>query len=462
MPAQKRIAKVAAQSSRAEAFWKNIYKFRGRLDIADYKNVVLSLMFLRADSTVPWRKIADAAHSQSVFSIIDEAIKLALGIEYRTATIDLAILGELIQSIETLEPKNPVVPDVFEYCIEKFAQLEVKAGASYCSPNWLVNLLVRLAAPTHGTLLDPCCGSGGLLSHASVFARKADGDLQIYGQESNLSTWRICKMNLKVRGISCSLGPGQADAFQNDLHPILKADFVLANPPFNLDHWNPAGSARQDWPFGVPPDNNANFAWIQHIIRHLAPNGTAAFSMSNGALSSKTSGEGDIRRDIVNADLVDCIIGLPSRLFQSTRVPASIWILAPKSGMDSESRERNQQCLFINAQNMGRMVDRVHSALNQEELDLIVQTYRAWRGAAGIQYKNVAGFCQAGTLAEIRANNYLLTPSRYIRAEAAAVQDVPPAEKLAGLAKQLDIQFRESIRLEQLIRMHLDQVVNGN
>jgi type I restriction enzyme M protein len=463
---QKRPPKPAPKNTHTEVFWDDIEKFRGRLDLGDYKNLVLSLLFLRARAaTHPelWNRIALASDAYYVFSLIDDAIKQTLGLDQRSVPVDLAMLRELIAYIEKIgSHKSHSIPDVFEYCVEKFSQVEGKTGADYGSPQWLVQLLVRLSAPTTGTLFDPCCGSGGLLAHAWQHAKGFGGELSVFGQESNLSTWRICKMNLGARGIHGDLSSSHADSFQRDLHAGLKADFVLANPPFNVDQWKTSETPPQSWPFGEPPENNANFAWIQHIIKHLAPAGTAVFTMGNGALSSNTCGEGDIRREIVEADLIDCIISLPSNLFFSTRIPASIWILSPKSEASS-ARGRHRQTLFINAQNMGQMIDRIHRELNPDELNTIIDTYRAWRGSGKSAYSNIPGFCRACDLDEIRDRKYILTPGRYVGTELNGPKDEDsPAEKLAYLSKKLDSQFKESIRLEQLIREQLEQVGHGN
>lgn len=462
---QKRPQKAASKNAQTDAFWEDIEKFRGRLDLGDYKNLVLSLLFLRSRSTTHpelWNRIAAASGSFDVFYTIDEAMKRTLGLEHRSVPVDLTMLRELIAFIEKLgSDKSRNVPDVFEFCVEKFAQAEGKTGGDYGSPAWLIQLLVRLSAPAGGTLFDPCCGSGSLLAHAWLHAKGLGGELNVCGQESNLSTWRICKMNLGARGILGDLGSRHADSFQRDLHAGLKADFVLANPPFNVDQWKSADAAPQSWPFGEPPESNANFAWIQHVIKHLAPTGTAVFTMGNGALSSNTCGEGDIRREIVEADLIDCIISLPANLFFSTRIPASVWILSSKSEASS-SRSRHRQTLFINAQNMGQMIDRIHREFNADELNTIIDTYRAWRGSGKSVYANNPGFCRACDLDEIRDRKYILTPGRYVGTELNGPKDEDsPAEKLAYLSKKLDSQFKESIRLEQLIREQLEQVGHG-
>ena len=443
------------KSNPSQAFWEEVGHFQGRLDHGDFKNLLLSLLYLRslANKTRDWTDVVGTGYSANTFTAIDEALERNLGLENRTILVDTAMLGGLFAAMQRLEPGD--IPDVFEFCIEKFSQTDGRTGGDYCSPRWLKALMVKLAAPRKGLAYDPCCGSGGLLAHAWMHAAKEGGELRLFGQESNLSTRRIGIMNLAVRGIECSFGADHANTFQTDLHSNLKADFVLANPPFNVENWTSAEASHQSWDFGMPPINNANFAWIQHFVRHLASNGTAVFTMSNGALSSKTCGEGDIRRAIVEAGLVDCIIGLPARLFHSTRIPASIWVL--KNG-----RQKQQQCLFINAQNLGRMVDRVHSVLNDDELESIVGAYHAWRGNSGVPYKNIPGFSNVSEVDEIRANNYILTPGRYVPVSLNTMTAEVPAEKIASLTKQLDAQFKESIRLEQLIRMHLAQADHGH
>jgi type I restriction enzyme M protein len=291
------------------------------------------------------------------------------------------------------------------------------------------------------------------------------GDISIFGQESNPTTWKLARMNLAIRRIEANLGPEHADTFHHDLHPDLRADYVLANPPFNISDWG--GERLRDdrrWQFGVPPAGNANFAWVQHIVFHLAPNGVAGFVLANGSLSSNTSGEGEIRKRLVEADLVDCIVALPGQLFYSTQIPVSLWFLARNKqngrGMANKPlRDRSGQVLFIDARKLGRMEDRVHRVLDPEHVACIAGTYHAWRGDGdGTAYADEPGFCKAATLDEIRAHGHVLTPGRYVGV-AEVVDDGPPfAEKMAALTRTLRLQFAESARLESAIRDNLSRL----
>jgi type I restriction enzyme M protein len=350
--------------------------------------------------------------------------------------------------------------------------------------------------PYKGRIYDPCCGSGGMFVQSEKFVEAHGGrldDLSIYGQESNPTTWRLCKMNLAIRGIEGNIGQQNADSFHNDLHKDLKADFILANPPFNISDWG-GERLRQDvrWQFGTPPVGNANFAWVQHIIHHLAPNGVAGFVLANGSMSSNTSGEGEIRRAIIEADLVDCMIALPGQLFYTTQIPVCLWFLtrnktsvgarqagarqagaqqagaqqagaqqagARQAGAQQAAplqRDRRKQTLFIDVRKLGYLVDRVHRELTDEEIARIARTYHAWRGEPDAsEYHDIPGFCKSATIEEIAAHNYVLTPGRYVGAEAAVDDGELFEEKMQRLVGKLEHQFTESARLEEAIRDNL-------
>ncbi len=332
-----------------------------------------------------------------------------------------------------------------------------------------MRVLVEMLAPYRGRVYDPCCGSGGMFVQSEEFVEEhaqrirdtaligQPGDIAIYGQESNPTTWKLAKMNLALRGIEADLGKQHSDTFHHDLHPDLRADYILANPPFNVSDWG--GERLRDdrrWQYGVPPVGNANYAWVQHIIAHLAPNGVAGFVLANGSLSSNTSGEGEIRRRIVEADLVDCIVAMPGQLFYSTQIPVSLWFLARNKrsgrGLDNAPlRDRGDETLFIDARKLGYMEDRTRRNLSNEDIQRIAGAYHAWRGDGG-EYADVPGFCKSATLKEIAAHGFVLTPGRYVGVNEREDDGEPFAAKMARLTAMLDTQFAESSRLEAAIR----------
>ncbi|WP_336625242.1 MULTISPECIES: class I SAM-dependent DNA methyltransferase [unclassified Microbacterium] len=352
--------------------------------------------------------------------------------------------------------------EVYEYFLEKFAAAEGKRGGEFYTPAGVVRVLVELLQPTHGRVYDPCCGSGGMFVQAEKFidAHHGEGsDISVYGQELNERTWRMAKMNLAIHGLSGNLGPRWGDTFARDLHPGLSgdhgADFVMANPPFNIKDW-----ARSEddprWRFGVPPAGNANYAWIQHILSKLAPGGQAGVVMANGSMSSNSGGEGQIRAEIVEADLVSCMVALPTQLFRSTAIPVCVWFFAKDKG------KRAGEVLFIDARGLGHMVDRAERALSDDDITRIAGTFHAWRGvesdAAPDEYADIPGFCYSATLAEIKAADYALTPGRYAGAAEAEDDGEPIEEKLARLRAELEARFNESARLAEAVRKQLDRV----
>jgi type I restriction enzyme M protein len=368
---------------------------------------------------------------------------------------------------------------VYEYFLSQFASAEGKKGGQFYTPAYVVRVLVEMLAPYKGRVLDPCCGSGGMFVQSAAFIAahttgngnggRARGQISVYGQESNYTTWRLCKMNLAIRGIDGHIAHG--DSFHNDQHPDLKADYVLANPPFNDSDWR-GELLKEDkrWQFGVPPAGNANFAWVQHFIHHLAPTGLAGFVLANGSMSSNTSGEGDIRKAIIEADLVDCMVALPGQLFYSTQIPVCLWFIArDKSGhLPSPSgrgaggegfRDRRGETLFIDARKLGTLVDRVHRELTDDDIGQIATTYHAWRGdKAADEYEDVPGFCKATTLEDIRKHGHVLTPGRYVGAAQAEDDAEPFDQKMKRLTAELEAQFAESARLEALIRKNLKRL----
>jgi type I restriction enzyme M protein len=501
--------------------WAAADKLRGNMDSAEYKHVVLGLIFLKYISDafeelhtrlaaeegadpeekdeylaenvfwVPaearWQRLQDAAKQPEIGVLIDAAmdaierenpaLRGVLPKDYARPALDKRRLGELIDLIGTLglggeeHRSKDLLGRVYEYFLGQFAGKEGKKGGEFYTPRSVVRLLVEMIEPYQGRVYDPCCGSSGMFVQSEEFIRAHGGrlgDISIYGQESNHTTWKLAKMNLALRGIEANLGPHDADTFHHDLHPDLKADFVLANPPFNMSDWG--GDLLRDdvrWRYGVPPPGNANFAWVQHIAHHLAPAGIAGFVLANGSMSSSQSGEGEIRRAIVEADLVDCMIALPPQLFYGTQIPACLWFLArDKSGAATRGgkplRARRGETLFVDARRLGELVSRTHRELTDDEIRRIAGTYHAWRGEAGAgAYEDVPGFCRGATIEEVREHGHVLTPGRYVGAAEAEDDGEPFEKKLARLVAELEGQFAESERLEEEIRRALRTTTHG-
>jgi type I restriction enzyme M protein len=501
-----------SEASGIEAIlWASADKLRNNMDAAEYKHVVLGLIFLKyisdafqerhdqlikekdqgADPEDPdeylsenvfwvpkearWSYLKSNARQPNIGKVVDEAmvaierdnksLKGVLPKEYARPALDSHRLGDLIDlisGIEMLDKKDKskdILGDVYQYFLAQFASSEGRKGGQFYTPQCVVQILVEMLAPYKGRVFDPCCGSGGMFVQSKKFVKAHEGrrdDISIYGQESNPTTWKLAKMNLAIRGIDGNLGPEHADSFHRDLHKDLKADYILANPPFNSSDWG--GERLRDdvrWKFGIPPTGNANFAWVQHFIYHLAPSGIAGFVLANGSMSSNQSGEGEIRRAIIEADLVDCMVALPGQLFYSTQIPACLWFLA-RDRKNGRFRDRRGQTLFIDARKMGVLIDRVHRELTTEEIDKISGVYHAWRGDAGSgQYKDEPGFCRSATIEEIRKNGYVLTPGRYIEQATVETDSEPFEEKMQRLTAKLGVQFQESARLEAEIRANL-------
>jgi type I restriction enzyme M protein len=387
--------------------------------------------------------------------------------DYARPTLDKRRLGELIDLIGTIglgdyESKSKdILGRVYEYFLGEFASAEGKKGGEFYTPKSIVKLLVEMIEPYKGRVYDPCCGSSGMFVQSEEFIRAHNGrieDIHIFGQESNPTTWKLSKMNLAIRGIDGNIQLG--DSFHNDLHKDLKADFILANPPFNMSDWG-GEHLRDDvrWKYGVPPVGNANFAWVQHMIHHLAPHGIAGFVLSNGSMSSNTSNEGEIRKNIVEADLVDCMIALPSQLFYNTQIPACLWFVS-RDKTNNKFRDRSGEILFIDARNMGEMIDRRHRELTDEEIKKISGTYHAWRGEGGM-YEDVPGFCKAATLAEVRKQGHILTPGRYVGFPEEEDDGVTFDEKMKELTAQLKVQMEEGEKLDEEIKKNLEVLGYG-
>jgi len=483
------------------------------MDAADYKHVVLGLIFLKyitdafnelhskltreksqgADPEDPdeyraenvfwvpkesrWDYLQSQAKQPSIGKTLDDAmisieranpsLRGVLSKEYAREGLDKQRLGELIDLIGTIglgdsESKGKdILGRVYEYFLGQFADAEGKKGGQFYTPKSIVQLLVEMIEPYKGRVYDPCCGSGGMFVQSEKFVKAHEGrvgDLSIYGQESNQTTWRLCKMNLAIRGIDANIQWG--DSFHNDLHKDLKAHYILANPPFNDSDWR-GEQLREDvrWKFGVPPVGNANFAWVQHFIHHLAPTGIAGFVLANGSLSSNTSGEGEIRKNIVEADLVDCIVAMPSQLFYNTMIPACLWFVA-RDKANHKYRDRRGQVLFIDARKMGVMVDRRHRELTEEDVKKISEVYHAWRGEGG-KYEDVQGFCKSASLEDVRKNGWILTPGRYVGAEVEEEDDEAFNEKMKRLTSELKQLMEQGQKLDVEIRKNLEMIGYG-
>lgn len=518
MARQKKANDTGANLGFEEKLWLAADKLRGSMDAAEYKHIVLGLIFLKyisdafeeqrakllaqpgadpedrdeytADNVfwVPkearWAGddgLQAQAKQPTIGVLIDKAmdaiekdnpgLKRVLPKDYASPDLDKTRLGELIDLVGTIglgdsaSRSKDVLGRVYEYFLGKFANAEGKGGGEFYTPQSVVKLLVEMIEPYKGRVYDPCCGSGGMFVQSEKFVAAHGGkttDIAIFGQESNPTTWRLCKMNLAIRGVECKLGDMHADTFHNDQHKDLKADFALANPPFNISDWG-GDRLREDarWKYGTPPAGNANYAWLQHIVSHLAPSGVAGVVLANGSMSSAQSGEGDIRKALVEADLIDCMVALPGSLFYSTQIPACLWFLARNKG-NGKFRDRRKQTLFIDARKLGKMVDRTRRELSDEEVARIAQTYHAWRGEkdAG-EYADVLGFCKSATAEEVASHNFVLTPGRYVGAEEIEDDGEPFAEKMARLTAKLEEQFAESARLEKSIRTNLKGLCNG-
>ncbi len=492
--------------------WAAADALRNNMDAAEYKHVVLGLIFLKyisdafeakhaelvaqrgegADPEDPdeyragnifwvppearWTYLKSVAPQPTIGQIVDDAmtaierdnpsLKGVLPKDYARPGLDKQRLGQIINLVSdialgsTADRAKDTLGQVYEYFLARFASAEGKSGGQFYTPSRVVRVLVEILAPYKGRVYDPCCGSGGMFVSSEKFIEAHSGrigDISIYGQESNYTTWRLAKMNLAIRGIDAQIAHG--DTFHNDRHPDLKADYVLANPPFNDSDWRGdllKGDKR--WVYGVPPVGNANFAWVQHFIHHLAPTGLAGFVLANGSLSSNQSGEGEIRKAIIEADLVDCIVALPGQLFYSTPIAVCLWFLA-RSKRNGRFRDRRGKTLFIDAHKLGMLVDRTHRELSDEEILQVAGTYHAWRGDRDVSsYADVPGFCMAAKLEEIRQHHHVLTPGRYVGAAEVEDDEAPFSERFATLRAKLEDHFTEGDRLAKLIQEKLNGI----
>ena len=499
----------------AEMF-KTADKLRGNMEPSDYKHVALGLIFLKyisdafeakhkallaedaqaaedkdeylADNVfwVPkearWSHLQANAKLPTIGTLIDDAmraiekdndsLKGVLPKDYARPALNKVMLGELIDLISGIalneegDRSKDILGRVYEYFLGQFAGAEGKRGGEFYTPRSVVRVLVEMLEPYSGRIYDPCCGSGGMFVQSEKFVQEHGGrigDIAIYGQESNYVTWRLAKMNLAVRGIDSDIRWNNEGSFHKDELRDLKADYILANPPFNISDWG-GDRLREDvrWKFGAPPVGNANYAWLQHIYHHLAPNGTAGVVLANGSMSSNQSGEGDIRKAMLEADAVDCMVALPGQLFYSTQIPACLWFLARNKNPGKGLRDRRGEVLFIDARKLGVLVDRTRRELTDEEIRRIADTCHAWRGEkdAG-KYADVAGFCKSVSMEEIRKHGHVLTPGRYVGAADVEDDGEPFEEKIARLAAQWREQRAEAAELDAAIEANLKELGYG-
>ena len=493
--------------------WAAADKLRGNMEPSDYKHIALGLIFLKYISDafearranllaqklanpedpdeylaknifwVPkaarWSHLQARAKQSTIGKDIDDAmlaiearnaaLKGVLPKDYARPALNTVMLGELIDLVsgigmtEKADRSRDILGRVYEYFLGRFAGAEGKRGGQFYTPRSVVRLLVAMLEPYKGRIYDPCCGSGGMFVQSERFVKEHGGrigDIAIYGQESNDTTWRLAKMNLAVRQIDADIRWNNEGSFLKDELPDLKADFILANPPFNVSDWG--GDQLQEdarWTFGIPPKGNANYAWLQHIHHHLAPNGTAGVVLANGSMSTATSGEGDIRRALVEADVVDCMIALPGQLFYSTQIPACLWLLARNKNPGGNWRDRREEVLFIDARKIGYMVDRTHKEFTDEDIARITDTYHAWRGTPDVAaYEDEMGFCKSAPLEGIKEHSHVLTPGRYVGVAATEEDDVPFEERFAELKETLAEQFSQAEELSAVIQKNLEEV----
>lgn len=495
-----------------KTLWAAADKMRSNMDAAEYKHVVLGLIFLKYISDafndlyqkfvenkgeyedsdpedpdeylannvffVPekarWQYLQDHAKQPEIGKYLDNAmdaierinpsLKGVLPKIYADPELNKQRLGELIDLIGTIgfhqdaHKSQDLLGRVYEYFLGQFADAEGKKGGQFYTPASIVKLLVEMIEPFNGRVYDGCCGSGGMFVQSEKFVRNHQGnikDMSIFGQESNPTTLRLARMNLAIRGIDTKLELG--DTFLNDRHPDLKADFILANPPFNVSDWS-GEQLRNDirWKYGLPPVGNANYAWLQHFAHKLSPTGIAGIVLANGSMNSNTGGEGEIRKNMIEAGLVDCMVALPAQLFYNTMIPACLWFLA-RDRTNHKFRNRSNEILFIDARKLGTMINRRNKEFTNEDIAKIAGTYHAWRGEGG-DYEDQPGFCKAATLDEVRTNNYVLMPGRYVGNEEVEDDGIPFEERMSVLTTKLAEQFDRGDELQKTIQENLKEI----
>ncbi|MBN8783032.1 MAG: DNA methyltransferase [Sphingobacteriales bacterium SCN 48-20] len=504
--------KVTNEEPLEKQLWKAADKLRKNIDAAEYKHIVLGLIFLKyisdafevqyaklqdevkkgadpedrdeykADNVffVPpsarWNFLKNSAKQSTIGKIVDDAmdaierenssLKGVLPKVFARQNLDPTSLGELIDLISnialgTVKARSAdVLGHVFEYFLGEFALAEGKKGGQFYTPRSVVELLVEMLEPYKGRVFDPCCGSGGMFVQSEKFVEDHQGrinDISIYGQESNQTTWRLAKMNLAIRGIDSSQVKWNSEgSFLNDAHKDLKADYIIANPPFNVSDWG-GELLRNDgrWQYGTPPVGNANFGWLQHFIYHLAPSGQAGVVLAKGALTSKTGGEGEIRKALVEAGLIDCIVNLPAKLFLNTQIPAALWFMS-RNRKNGKFRDRSKEILFIDARNLGHLINRRTRELSQEDIKQITDTYHNWRNKGG-KYSHVPGFCAAAPIEKVASLDYVLTPGRYVGLPDEE-DDFNFAERFTALKAELESQLKEEAKLNKQIEDNLKKI----
>ena len=507
----KRANDNGAQLGFEAQLWAAADKLRGNMEPSDYKHVALGLIFLKHISDafearraellkdeqanpedpdeylsknvfwVPqaarWSHLQAKAKRPTIGSAIDDAmlaieaenasLKGVLPKEYARPALNKVMLGELIDLVsgigmaEEANRSRDILGRVYEYFLGGFAGAEGKRGGEFYTPRSVVRLLVAMLEPHKGRVYDPCCGSGGMFVQSESFVEERGGrvgDIAIYGQESNYTTWRLAKMNLAVRGIDADIRWNNEGSFHKDELPDLRCDFILANPPFNVSDWG-GERLREDarWAFGAPPAGNANYAWLQHIHHHLKPNGAAGVVLANGSMSTAASGEGDIRRAMVEADAVDCMVALPGQLFYSTQIPACLWFLARNKNPGKAWRDRRGEVLFIDARRLGHMAGRTRKEFSDADIARVAAAHRAWRGAPGAApYEDEPGFCKSATLKEIGGHGHVLTPGRYVGAAPQQDDGEPFGDEMERLAAQLRAQQAEGAKLDAAIGQKLE------
>ena len=500
------------EESLEKQLWKAADKLRKNIDAAEYKHVVLGLIFLKYISVsfeelyarlqteveqeadpedreeykaenvfyVPiqarWSTLVANAKDSKIGKIIDDAmdsiekenlsLKGVLPKVFARPNLDATSLGELIDligntTLNTSTNSADLLGHVFEYFLGEFALAEGKKGGQFYTPRSVVELLVKMLEPYKGRVLDPCCGSGGMFVQSEKFVKEHQGiinDISIYGQESNQTTWRLCKMNLAIRGIDASQVKWNTEgSFLNDAHKDVKVDYLIANPPFNDSDWS-GELLRTDgrWKYGIPPIGNANFAWIQHFIYHLAPSGQAGFVLAKGALTSKSGGEGEIRKELVKAGLVDCIVNLPAKLFLNTKIPASLWFLSRNRNATERFRDRKEEILFIDARNLGHLINRRTREFSHRDIQQITETYHNWRNRNG-KYEDIVGFCASASIEKVAELDYVLTPGRYVGLPEEE-EDFNFTERFTALKTEFEQQLKEEERLNKLILENLEKI----
>ena len=484
--------------------WDAACVLRGNIDASEYKSVVLGLIFLKYISdrfdekyrqlveegegfeedvvefisegiffvpeTARWSVIASKAHTPEIGTVIDDAmraiekenkrLKDILPKNFARPELDKRRLGDVVDLFTNIKmvdagSSRDILGRTYEYCLSKFAEQEGKLAGEFYTPSCVVRTLVEVLQPYNGRVYDPCCGSGGMFVQSAKFIEHHSGNINniaVYGQDSNPTTWKMAQMNLAIRGIDADLGSYNADTFFNDCHPTLRADFIMANPPFNLSGWG-ADKLKDDvrWQYGMPPAGNANFAWLQHMIYHLAPNGKIGMVLANGALSSQSGGEGEIRQNIVNADLVECIVAMPTQLFYTTQIPVSLWFL-------SKNKRQKGKTLFIDARKLGTMVTRKLRELTDADIAMIADAYKAYCDGT---LEDQKGFCAVVDTDEIAKQDYILTPGRYVGIEEQEDDGEPFEEKMSRLTGELSELFAQSHTLEDEIRQKLEAIGYG-